>query len=98
MCVTGARDVLEHLEPGCRGEDGEQPSGPRRGPAVDTDRHDPVARAVLEQVPVRGGRGPASIAIQAGVDLGTAVRTLGLLAAAGFVQRCERGWRVVRAE
>jgi len=99
MCVTGARDVLEHLEPGCGGgEDVEQPSGPRRGPAVETDRLDPVARSVLEQVPVRGGRGPASIAIRAGVDLDTAVRTLGLLAAAGFVQRCDRGWRVVRAE
>jgi DNA processing protein len=44
-------------------------------------------------VPVRGGRGPASIAVRAGTDLDTAMRTLGLLAAAGFVQRCAQGWR-----
>jgi DNA processing protein len=51
---------------------------------------------VLEHVPVRGGRGPAAIAVRAGVDLDTALRTLGLLAAAGFVQRCDQGWRAVR--
>jgi DNA processing protein len=42
---------------------------------------------------MRGGRGPASIAVMAGVDLDTALRCLGLLAAAGFVQRCDQGWR-----
>jgi DNA processing protein len=105
MCVTNARDVVEHLDPGDRGDPGSDggkgrdggrsgPSGPRRGPAIDTDHLDPVTRAVLEQVPARGGRGPASIAIRAGVDLDTAVRTLGLLAAAGFVERCDQGWRV----
>jgi DNA processing protein len=49
---------------------------------------------VLEAVPARGGRGPASIAVLAGVNLDTALRCLGLLAAAGFVQRCDQGWRV----
>jgi DNA processing protein len=92
MCVTGGRDVLEHLEPAVAGTG----DGPRRGPAVDRDRLDPVATAVLEQVPARGGRGPAAIAVRAGVDLDTAVRQLGLLAAAGFVQRCDKGWRVAR--
>jgi DNA processing protein len=94
MCVTGAQDVLEHLDPGETSGGG--PAGPRRGPAIDTDHLDPVARAVLEQIPARGGRGPASIAIRAGVDLDTAVRTLGFLAAAGFVQRCDQGWRTKR--
>ncbi len=103
MCVTNAKDVVEHLDPGSAGdgstgEGGSGRAGPRRGPAIDTDRLDPVSRAVLEQVPARGGRGPASIAIRAGVDLDTAVRTLGLLAAAGFVQRCDQGWRARRAE
>lgn len=93
MCVTGGRDVLEHLEPAAAGTG----DGPRRGPAVDRDRLDPVATAVLEQVPARGGRGPAAIAVRAGVDLDTAVRQLGLLAAAGFVQRCDKGWRTVRS-
>jgi DNA processing protein len=31
--------------------------------------------------------------VSAGVDFDTALRCLGQLAAAGFVQRCERGWR-----
>jgi DNA processing protein len=91
MCVTGARDVLEHLSPAAAGTG----HGPRRGPALDLDQLDPVARAVLEQVPVRGGRGSAGIAVRAGVDLDTAVRELGLLAAAGFVRRCDLGWRAV---
>jgi DNA processing protein len=94
MCVTGARDVLEHLTPAATGTG----QGPRRGPALDLDRLDPVARAVLEHVPARGGRGSAGVAVRAGVDLDTAVRELGLLAAAGFVRRCEAGWRAVLPE
>jgi DNA processing protein len=92
MCVTDARDVLAHLSPSAEGTG----AGPRRGPAMDLDRLDPVARAVLEQVPARGGRGSAGIAVRAGVDLDTAVRELGLLAAAGFVRRCDQGWQAVR--
>jgi DNA processing protein len=53
---------------------------------------EPAAVAVLEEVPVRGGRGPASIAVRAGVDLDTALRCLGMLAAAGFVQHSSAGW------
>src|SRR5215469_3153608 len=57
------------------------------------DLLDPVAVAVLEEVPIRGGRGPASIAVRAGVDLDTALRCLGELAAGGFVERGDTGWR-----
>jgi DNA processing protein len=89
LCVTSVRDVVEHVSPV-----GGDPSGPRLGPAVPRDHLDPVTTAVLEAVPARGGRGPASIAVLAGVDLDTALRCLGLLAAAGFVRRCEQGWRV----
>ena len=92
MCVTDARDVLEHLIPSAGGA----AAGPRRGPAVELDRLEPVARSVLEQVPARGGRGSAGVAVRAGVDLDTAVRELGLLAAAGFVRRCDQGWQAVR--
>jgi DNA processing protein len=88
ICVTGARDVLEHVAPV-----GEEPGGRRRGPAVPRDDLDPVTRAVLEATPARGGSGPASIAVSAGVDLDTAIRCLGSLAAAGFVERSEKGWR-----
>jgi len=90
MCVTCARDVTEHLQPSAGGT----ASGPRRGPAVARDLLDPAARAVLEQVPARGGRGPASIAVAAGVDLDTAVRCLGTLSAGGFIRRCDHGWQL----
>jgi DNA processing protein len=88
LCVTRAADVVEHVSPV-----GTDLSGPRLGAAVPRDHLDPVTTAVLEAVPVRGGRGPASIAVMAGVNLDTALRCLGLLAAAGFVQRCDQGWR-----
>ena len=88
MCVTCANDVLDHIgAPGWTG------GGLRLGPAVPRDSLDPVTRAVLEELPLRGGRGPASVAVRAGVDLDTALRCLGLLAASGFAERCELGWR-----
>jgi DNA processing protein len=93
LCVTCASDVAEHISlPGAG-----LSTGPRRGPGRDRDVLDPAALAVLEEVPARGGRGPASIAIRAGVDLDTTIRCLGVLAADGFVQRCELGWRAVRS-
>ncbi len=92
MCVTGARDVIEHLSPGETGT----VAGPRRGAAIAGDELDPVARSVLEQLPVRGGLGPASVAVRAGVDLDTAMRCLGLLVAAGYAERSDRGWRAIR--
>src|SRR5215469_15814107 len=89
MCVTCAGDVLEHV--GLASD--ERYGALRNGPATPRDRLDPVARAVLEEVPVRGGRGPASIAVRAGIDLDTALGCLGALAADGFVERCGLGWR-----
>jgi DNA processing protein len=53
-----------------------------------------VCAAVLEAVPARAGGGPAVIAAAAGTDLDTAIGCLGALAAAGFVERCARGWRI----
>ena len=94
MCVTCARDVIEHVEPSGAGPD----AGPRRGPAVARDLLEPAARAVLEQVPARGGRGPAAIAVGAGVDLDTAVRCLGALSAGGFIRRCDHGWRLIKPD
>jgi DNA processing protein len=92
MCVTSASDVAAHISlPGWG-----LSAGPRRGPATARDLLDPAATAVLEEVPVRGGRGPASIATRAGVDLDTALRCLGLLAVDGFVERSELGWRALK--
>jgi DNA processing protein len=90
VCVTGARDVLEHLA--FPGED--LPAARERGPVLPRDELDPVSRRVLEAVPARAGWGPARIAVSAGVDFDTVMRCLGGLAAGGFVQRCDRGWRL----
>jgi DNA processing protein len=92
MCVTCGSDVAEHIAlPGAG-----PLAGPRRGPPTARDALDAGSAAVLEEVPVRGGRGPASIAVRAGVDLDTVLRCLGLLAAGGFVERCELGWRATK--
>ena len=61
-------------------------------PRVTSFADDPVTAAVLEAVPAHFARGPASIAVLAGVDLVTALPCLGLLAGAGFVRRCGQGW------
>jgi DNA processing protein len=89
VCVTRAQEVIEHVSPV-----GEGLAAQRRGPAHPRDSLDPVSSAVLEAIPARDGGGPAAIAAAAGVDLDTAIRCLGALAAAGFVERCARGWRV----
>jgi hypothetical protein len=44
----------------------------------------------------RGAAGTSTIAVDAGVDLDTVLRGLGLLAGYGFVERCEGGWRLRR--
>ncbi len=93
MLVTCGADVLSHV---ALPAGGLPAGGPRSGHGTARDLLDPVAVTVLEEVPVRGGRGPASIAVRAGVDLDTALRCLGELAASGFVERCERGWRARR--
>jgi DNA processing protein len=92
MLVTCARDVLDHLAPPGAGS----LTGPRGGPSTARDGLDPVTTAVLEQVPVRGGRGPASIAVGACVDLDTALRCLGALQTEGLVARGSTGWTVAR--
>ena len=90
MLVTCAADVLAHIT---LTADEAGHAGLRCGAATARDQLDPVTVAVLEEVPVRGGRGPASIAVRAGVDLDTALRCLGELAGSGFVERCDTGWR-----
>jgi DNA processing protein len=91
VCVTGAWDVMEVLS-----FPGDEPPGRARGPVLPRDALDPVTRQVLEAVPARAGRGPARIAVVAGVGFDTAMRCLGALAAAGFVERSDRGWRIRR--
>lgn len=90
-CVTGAADVLGQLSFGADDLAG-APMG--RGPVLPRDELDPVSRGVLEAIPARTGWGPARIAVSAGVDFDTVMRCLGQLAAGGYVERCERGWRL----
>ncbi len=91
VCVTGAGDVLDQVA-----IVGDHVSGRRRGPALSRDALDPVTARVLDALPARGGAGPATIAVSAAVDLDTAMRCLGALAAGGFAERCARGWRLRR--
>jgi DNA processing protein len=87
-CVTSATDVTELIAP--LGESGPGAIGE---PAVPAEYLDPVTADVLRCMSGRTGRGEATIATLAGVDLDTAMRCLGLLAASGYVERCEKGWR-----
>lgn len=95
VCVTSARDVMQMLEFAAEGS-GERDPGRPREPVLARDLLDPDSTRVLEAVPARAGKGPARIAIAAGVDFDTVMRCLGGLAAAGFVERCDRGWRLRR--
>jgi DNA processing protein len=92
VCVTSAGDVMELLA-----LPGDEARGlGRPGPVLPRDQLDPVLSQVLDAVPARVGRGPARIAVAAGVDFDTVMTCLGALAAGGFVERCDRGWRVRR--
>ena len=51
---------------------------------------------VLDALPSRGGAGTSTIAVEAGVDLDTVLRCVGQLAGLGFIERCDRGWRLRR--
>jgi DNA processing protein len=92
VCVTGARDVVELLA-----FTGDAPAHRERGPVLPRDLLDQVTSRVLEALPARAGRGPARIAATAGVDFDTVMTCLGALAAGGFVERCDRGWRLRRS-
>jgi DNA processing protein len=64
------------------------------GDAPSRDDLDTDSARVLDALPTRGGAGTSTIAVEAGVDLDTVLRCLGALAALGFIERCDRGWRL----
>jgi DNA processing protein len=106
-CVTRAADIIEMLSPIsvpdalAPGGGREPASSPGTGPpgadsAPSRDDLDADSARVLDALPARGGAGTSTIAIDAGVDLDTVLRCLGLLAGYGFIERCDGGWRLRR--
>ena len=70
---------------------------PDAGRTASRDDLDPDSARVLDALPARGGAGTSTIAVEAGVDLDTVLRCLGRLAGYGFIERCDRGWRLRRS-
>lgn len=89
VCVTSPEDMIELV-----GVLGDDLTPQTRAPAVPRDKLNESTKRVLDAVPTRGGAGPASIAVAAGVGLDTALSALGGLAAAGYVERSTKGWRL----
>lgn len=69
----------------------------RLRPALDLDAMGLETTQVLDAMPARGGTSATRIAQRAGLDPTTAVRCLAALAASGFIERCDEGWRLSRA-
>jgi len=100
-CVTRAADIIDLLAP-LGTPDALAPGGadrawrpdPDAGHTPSRDNLDPDSARVLDALPARGGAGTSTIAVEAGVDLDTALRCLGRLAGCGFIERCDRGWRL----
>ncbi|ETK33970.1 DNA processing protein DprA [Microbispora sp. ATCC PTA-5024] len=91
VCVTSVEEIVELV-----GSIGDDLAPEQRGQARPHDALNDETRRVLEAIPARGAAGPAAIAVAAGVDLTTALGCLGGLAAAGFVEAADRGWRLRR--
>jgi DNA processing protein len=64
--------------------------------APSRDELDADSARVLDALPARGAAGTSTIAAEAGVDLDTVLRCLGMLAGSGFIERCDRGWRLLK--
>jgi DNA processing protein len=94
-CVTCAADIIEMVSPLgiADGPEAPAPAGLRGAPR---DELDLDSARVLDALPARGAAGPSTIAVEAGVDLDTVLRCLGLLAGSGFIERCDRGWQLRR--
>ncbi|MFB4293959.1 DNA-processing protein DprA [Nonomuraea sp. ATR24] len=92
VCVTSPEELIELV-----GTIGDDLAPPQRAPALPRDALSLQTRAVLDAIPSRGGAGPATIAVAAGVPLNTALSALGSLAAAGYVERVPKGWRIRKA-
>jgi DNA processing protein len=100
-CVTRAADVIEMLSPlgvpatsAATAVPPGSPGGATADAVPSRDELDLDSARVLDALPARGAAGTSTIAVEAGVDLDTVLRCLGLLAGSGFIERCDRGWRL----
>jgi len=91
VLVTSAAEVTENLSP--VGATVPAQLGVTLLPR-DALGHDQAT--VLDAMPRRGGSGTVRVAQRAGMDPATVVRCLGELSAAGFIERCDDGWRLRR--
>jgi DNA processing protein len=96
-CVTRADDIIEMLSPLSLPGPPYGSDPPTGASASVRDELDPDSARVLDALPSRGAAGTSTIAAEAGVDLDTVLRCLGLLAGSGFIERCDRGWRLRKA-
>jgi DNA processing protein len=108
-CVTRAADIIELLSP-VSAADAPAPAGapapapapapgpgaPAWDPGLPYDDLDADSTRVLDALPARGGAGTSTIAVNAGVDVDTVLRCLGVLAGYGFIERGDGGWRLRR--
>ena len=93
--VTSAAEVIEHLSPpGAAPASSALTAG--APPVLPRDLLDHESATVLDAMPRRAGIGTVRVAQRAGVAPATAARCLGRLATAGFVERCDDGWRLRR--
>jgi len=94
-CVTCAADIIEMVSP-LGIADAPEAAAPAGLRGSSRDELDLDSARVLDALPARGAAGPSTIAVEAGVDLDTVLRCLGLLAGCGFIERCARGWQLRR--
>lgn len=102
VLVTSAAEVTEHLSPieatAGPAANGTTLAGARQAPPViPRDLLDLESATVLDAMPRRGGVGTLRVAQRAGLAPAATATCLGRLATAGFVERCDDGWRLRRS-
>nr|WP_285757902.1 DNA-processing protein DprA [Nocardiopsis ansamitocini] len=88
VCVTDAHDIIEQV--GHIGAD----LRPDDAPLLEHDDLDATARTLVAALSTTEEAGAVAVASATGLDLDAVLRGLGLLAAAGHVERVGAGWRV----
>jgi DNA processing protein len=90
--VTNAAEVLEEI-----GRLGDDLATRPRAASTPEDSLDPVARRVLDGVPLRTPATPDQIAYSAGVELPAVLRSLPALELLGLIQSVAGAWKLSRA-